>query len=169
MNEQTFSFVNSSDDQYILSLTQDGDRFLSAHVANELQRQGVEVWGILLLRKGQKENVTSVSLLSQISNSITMFVLQHPNAILYYQCDDMDDVPMNSRKKISGISVQKYRSMLFSLMFDKQARYVPLDMVNVPIFFDFMGHETYIHIIARESHLSLVNLIKKDIKEGFEK
>ena len=98
-----------------------------------------------------------------------MFVLQHPNAILYYQCDDMDDVPMNSRKKISGISVQKYRSMLFSLMFDKQARYVPLDMVNVPIFFDFMGHETYIHIIARESHLSLINLIKRDIKEGFEK
>ena len=68
MNEQTFSFVNSSDDQYILSLTQDGDRFLSA------------------------------------------FVLQHPNAILYYQCDDMDDVPMNGRKKVSGISVQKYRS-----------------------------------------------------------
>lgn len=169
MNEQTFSFVNSSNDQYILSLTQDGDKFLSSHVATELQKHDVEVWGILLLRKGRKANVTSISLLSEISNSITMFVLQHPNAILYYQCDDMDDVPMNSRKKGSGISVQKYRSMLFSLMFDKQARYIPLDIVNVPIFFDFMGHETYIHIIARESHLPLVNLIKDDINEGFEK
>lgn len=169
MNEQTFSFVNSSNDQYILNLTQDGDKFLSAYVSAELQKQEVEVWGILLLRKGRKENVTSISLLSEISNSITMFVLQHPNAILYYQCDDIDAVPMNGRKKDSGISVQKYRSMLFSLMFDKQARYVPLKIVNVPIVFDFMGHETYIHIIARESHLPVVNLIKDDIKEGFDK
>ncbi len=169
MNEQTFSFVNSSNDQYILSLSQDGDKFLSDHVADELRKQGVEVWGILLLRKGRKETVTSIGILSEISKSITMFILQHPNAILYYQCDDMDDVPMNGRKKNSGVSVQKYRSMLFSLMFDKQSQYVPLEMVNVPIFFDFMGHETYIHIIARDSHLSLVNLLKQDIKEGFEK
>lgn len=169
MNEQTFSFVNSSDDQYILSLAQDGDKFLSTTVSSELQKHGVEVWGILLLRKGRRESVTSVSLLSEISNSITMFILQHPNAILYYQCDDMDEVPMNGRKKNSGISVQKYRSMLFSLMFEKQVRYVPLEIVNVPIFFDFMGHETYIHIIARENHMPWVNLIKDDIKEGFEK
>ncbi len=169
MNEHTFSFVNSSNDQYILSLSQDGDKFLSDHVADELRKQGVEVWGILLLRKGHKEAVTSIGILSEISKSLTMFILQHPNAILYYQCDDMDDVPMNGRKKNSGVSVQKYRSMLFSLMFDKQSRYVPLEMVNVPIFFDFMGHETYIHIIARDSHLSLVNLLKQDIKEGFEK
>ena len=29
MNEQTFSFVNTSGDQYILNLSQDGDKFLS--------------------------------------------------------------------------------------------------------------------------------------------
>ncbi len=169
MSEQTFSFLNSSGDQYILSLSQDGDKFLSAAVCSELKKHGIEVWGILLLRKGRKENVTAVSLLSEISNSITMFILQHPNAILYYQCDDMDDAPMNRRKKSSGVSVQKYRSMLFSLMFDKQSRYVPMEVVNVPIFFDFMGHETYIHLIARESQLAFVNLIKDDVKEGFEK
>lgn len=169
MNEQTFSFVNSSNDHYILSLSQDGDKFLSDKVNEELKEQGIEVWGILLLRKGRKESVTPVSLLSEISNSITLFVLQHPNAILYYQCDDMDDAPMNGRKKKSGVSVQKYRSQLFSLMFEKQTRFVPLEVVNVPIFFDFMGHETYIHLIARESHLPYVNLIKEDIKEGFDK
>lgn len=169
MNEQTFSFVNTSGDQYILSLSRDGEKFLSSEVCSELAKQGIEVWGILLLRKGRKENVTSISLLSEISNSITLFVLQHPNVILYYQCDDMDDAPMNGRKRISGVSVQRYRSMLFSLMFEKQAKYVPLDVVNVPIFFDFMGHETYIHLIARESHLPFVQLIKDDVKEGFDK
>ena len=38
-----------------------------------------------------------------------------------------------------------------------------------PMNFDFMGHETYIHLISRESHLSFVQIIKEDIKEGFDK
>lgn len=130
MNEQTFSFTNTSNDQYILSLSQDGDKFLSAEVSDVLKENGIEIWGILLLRKGREETVTSISLLTEILNSITLFVLQHPNAILYYQCDDMDDVPMNLRKKNSGVSVQKYRSMLFSLLFEKQTKYLPLDVVN---------------------------------------
>lgn len=169
MNEQTFSFTNTSNDQYILSLSQDGDKFLSAEVSDVLKENGIEIWRILLLRKGREETVTSISLLTEISNSITLFVLQHPNAILYYQCDDMDDVPMNLRKKNSGVSVQKYRSMLFSLLFEKQTKYLPLDVVNVPIFFDFMGHETYIHILAREEHIQFVDIIKNDIKQGFDK
>lgn len=169
MKEQTYSFTNSSNDQYILNLSQDGDRFLSAEVNGILKENDIEVWGILLLRKGREESVTSISLLTEISNSITLFVLQHPNAILYYQCDDMDDVPMNPKKKKSGMSVQKYRSMLFSLLFEKQTKFLPLDVVNVPIFFDFMGQDTYIHILAREEHLCFVDIIKNDIRQGFEK
>lgn len=170
MREQTFSFINSSRDQYILNLSQDGENFLSTELSKVLKENGIEVWGILFLRrKGREESVTSVSLLTEISNSIILFVLQHPNAILYYQCDDMDEVPMNLRKKKSGMSVQRYRSMLFSLLFEKHTKYLPLGVVNVPIFFDFMGHETYIHILAREEHLRYVDIIKNDIKQGFEK
>lgn len=169
MKEQVFSFINSQGDEYVLQLAHEGDQFLSANVSDELKRNGIEIWSIFLLRKGQKENVTPVSLLSEISNSITLFVLQHPKAILYYQCDDMESVPMNEHKKRLGVSVQKYRSTLFSLLFEKQTRHIPLDVVNVPIFFNFMEHETYIHIIAHEELVPFVNLIKGDIKQGFAK
>lgn len=40
-----------------------------------------------------------MKLLNKVSQLIATFFIGHPNAILYYQCDDISDVPMSFKKK----------------------------------------------------------------------
>lgn len=77
------------------------------------------VWGIYLNRIGSYKHVTGIRDLSLISNQIYSFFRSHDNAILYYVCDDITDVPMNARKKAEGFSVQYYRNRLFTSLFQK--------------------------------------------------
>lgn len=40
-----------------------------------------------------------MKLLNKVSQLIATFFIGHSNAILYYQCDDISDVPMSFKKK----------------------------------------------------------------------
>ena len=85
-----------------------------------------------------------MKLLNKISQTIASFFIGHPNAILFYQCDDISDVPMIVKK-------------------------LSLSVVDTPIYIDACGNDIYIHIISREIHIDVVDKIKKDIHFGFDK
>ena len=83
------------------------------------------------------------------------------NLILYFYCDDMHDIPRRDK----ALTPQKFRSLLFSRMFDK---YISsnsiINIINTPIEIKADRH-IYIHLISRACHLEHVNAIKSTIME----
>ena len=117
MDAFEYRFTSKTGDIYIVRILNDGARFLSSEMISALEKSDVEVWGIYLNRVGSYKHVAGIRDLSHISNQIYSFFRSHDNAILYYVCDDIADVPMNARKKAEGFSVQYYRNRLFTSLF----------------------------------------------------
>ena len=69
-----------------------------------------------------------------------------------------------------NLSVQEYRSRLFSYMFDS---YMESHQVsgfsNTPIIINGDGYRQFMHLIARSKHQSIVDVIKDDVLEGWGK
>lgn len=124
---------------------------------------------IYLERLGNVQKVTPIKLLNRISHLIATFFLGHPKAILYYQCDDISEVPMSFNKKKTGILVQEYRNRLFTTLFEKVSKELSVAVVDTPIYIDACGNDIYIHLMSREVHVDLARKISEDIHEGFDK
>lgn len=169
MKEAVYSFSNSSGDKFYIRLAADSDLFLSNEMSLFLKDKDFELWGIYLERLGNAQKVAPVKLLNKVSQLIATFFIGHPNAILYYQCDDISEVPMSFKKKETWMSVQEYRNRLFTNMFEKIVRKMNISVVDTPIYIDACGNDVYIHLISREKHTDIVKIISKDIHEGFDK
>ena len=169
MDTFEYIFTSNTGDRYIVKILQDGARFLSSHVMDLLKSQNVEVWGIYLNRVGSFQHVTSMRDLSIISKQIYGFFMSHENALLYYVCDDIAEVPMNARKKAEGYTVQYYRNRLFSNLFLKFQGLFGIRVVDIPICIDACGNDMYIHLIARKEQEEFAEQIKQDVLEGFSK
>lgn len=105
-------------------------------------------------------NPTDIGILLKISNIIGEILNDNGNLILYFYCDDMHNI---SRRENRGVSPQKFRSDLFSRMFDKYILSNGItNMINTPIEIKADRH-IYIHLISRDTHLNYVNAIKNAI------
>ena len=156
MKEAVYSFSNSAGDKFYLRLAADSDLFLSKELASFLKDKGFELWGIYLERLGNVQKVTPMKLLNKVSQLIATFFIGHPNAILYYQCDDISDVPMSFNR-------------LFTSMFEKIVRKLNVTVIDTPIYIDACGNDVYIHLMSREIHADIAEIISKDIHQGFDK
>lgn len=89
----------------------------------------------------------------------------------YYSCDDMNPIPSRNTKGANkNLSVQEYRSRLFSYMFDTyMISHQVSGFSNTPIIINGEGYKQFMHLIARDSHQSIVDLIKADVLEGWGK
>lgn len=110
-----------------------------------------------------------MKLLNKISHLLASFFIGHPKSILYYQCDDISDVPMSFKKKKSGLLVQEYRNRLFTTLFEKVSRKLSVAVVDTPIYIDACGNAIYIHLMSQESHADIAKKLSQDIHEGFDK
>lgn len=169
MKEAIYSFSNSAGDKFYLRLAADSELFLSEELSSFLRDNDFELWGIYLERLGNAQKVTPMKLLNKVSQLIATFFIGHPNAILYYQCDDISDVPMSFKKKETGMLVQEYRNRLFTNMFEKIVRKMNVSVVDTPIYIDACGNAMYIHVMSREKHADIAEIIGKDIHLGFDK
>lgn len=68
------------------------------------------------LKREAKGNSTPFSAFSDISGILFGFLDSNPDAIIYFYCDDFNPVPYSRH----GCRPQEYRSMLFSMLFDKE-------------------------------------------------
>ena len=117
-----YTLYSENGDEYRLQFTTERSSIISDHILDWLLQEGIEVVEIGLGRVSGK-NVTSHRVLQQIEECIADFMGRTPNAILSYMCDFINLVPSNKK----NITVQEYRSRMFSAMFK---RYVSLHHIE---------------------------------------
>lgn len=166
----TDSILLSTDshDEYRIMLVNAPIGYLADGVQLYIERHSIDIREIIIERV-QGGNVTNQRVLHQISNWLAGCFADNPQMILFYQCDDMNPIPsLNST--LSNISVQEYRSKLFSRLFNTYVRSRQVEGIyNFPIRIDGEGYSYFMHIIARESHKDIVSMLRDDILEGFGK
>jgi hypothetical protein len=163
------SFTNNEGEQYIVMLSDEDNIFLSTKTNNFLKHNDIELLAIYLTRNGNLTNKTNLKVMAQICEFLGEYLASHINTLFYFICDDLNEVPMNKKKRDNGISPQKYRSKLFTKMFEKFGPRFCDDIENIPIYIDACGHEMYAHIITRSQHLQIVNIIKEDVNDAYHK
>lgn len=102
---------------------------------------------------------TTAKVLTEISQFIAGVINDNLNAVLYFYCDDMNDI----QRRNKSISPQKFRSNLFSKMFDRYTTSNNIsDYVNTSIEIKADRH-IYIHLISRSANQIYVDYIKNRI------
>lgn len=116
-------------------------------------------------------NPASLQTLGKISEGIFHCFEQNKKGILYYFCDDMNDIPVLGRGK-DDMWPQEYRSQLFSRMFQRYTLHNPNveDAVDVVVVInEDTGRPLYMHFIARASHSHYIDILKKYVSDNYSK
>ena len=130
-----------------------------------MDKDGIEIVEILLARvKGSGK--TSIAVLSEMSEIIFRLFNNNENIIIYFFCDDLNEIP-NTQKKVSP---QAYRSRLFSSMFERFVRKQKIDDIeNISISIEALGRTEYLHFIIRSHHMKYIDYIQRNIEETYTK
>lgn len=158
---QEYHIVSDNGDQYSLSLSSDG-----LSLSDEIKdAYGIELISIELMRI-QGNGVTSSKTLACIEKMIADAFDSIPNAVLFYYCDFLNTIPSTTKH----ISPQEYRSRLFCDMFQRYVSHHDIAGVSeVVVTIDGEEEPYFIHMIAREQHLSAVQKIGDQLRRDFEK
>lgn len=155
------SLVVGDSDEYRVGFETIESGFLSDKVFDYLQKEGIEIVEVLLDRvKGSDK--TSIAVLSEISNIIFRLFKDNENVILYFFCDDLNEIP----NSIKSMEPQAYRSRLFSAMFERFIASHEVERVeNVSICIDSVGRSEFLHFIVRSHHQKYIDFIRENIEE----
>ena len=164
MNE-VYTIRSKEGDEYKLQFTTNRSGVIANVILDRLESQGVFVVEIGLERtKGL--NSTNHRVLAQIEQCIADVMLRNPNVMLTFFCDFISMLP--SMKK--DISVQEYRSRLFSRMFERYVtQHQIVDVFNRVTIVEGVAENYYFHIIARKHHLVFADMISEGIQKDFGK
>ena len=159
------SLVVSSVEEYRLGFETIESGFLQDEVFKCLDKDGIEIVEVLLDRvKGAGK--TSIAILSEMSEIIFRLFDTNENIIIYFFCDDLNEIP-NTQKKVSP---QAYRSRLFSSMFERFVRKQKVDDIeNIAISIEAFGRTEYLHFIVRSHHMKYIDYIQRNIEETYTK
>lgn len=159
-------FVSSSNgDVYQISLSSENDGLLSEYVSQVLAHDGIVILNVELSRV-QGINPTSGAVLAKIEEVIANVFLSHPNVMICYYCDFLSQIPSMRQ----DLTVQEYRSVLFSHMFDRYVTSHHIEHVSQAIAtIEGSVENYYVHIIARNEHLHYVNLIIEHVQRDYGK
>lgn len=150
--------LSSGDDAFFAS-----ERFFEA--------KGIDVDIVEIdLERVKGENPATLSVLRSIADGIGRCFMHNQRAVLYYYCDDMNDVPSIGVRN-QGMWPQEYRSQLFGLMFRRYVEQNNLseDIVDVSITIQQDARPLYMHLIARNKHVAYLEQLKEYIIENFGK
>lgn len=115
-------------------------------------------------------NPASMRTLGKIAEGIAHCFEQNEKAILYYFCDDMNEIPVIGRGK-ETMWPQEYRSALFSKMFQRHVtrNQHAVDIVDVAVVINQGGRPLYMHLIARVCHSKYIDKLKEYISDNYAK
>ena len=148
------SINSKSEDEYRIILSPFNLDIIPCEV-REILGDSIEIVDVTLER-AKGNNPTDIGVLLKISNVIGEIFNDNENLILYFYCDDMHDIL---------VTPQKFRSKLFSRMFDKYMLSNGItNIINTPIEIKADRH-IYIHMISRSIHLEYVKAIKNAIMD----
>ena len=166
----SFSISTKMGDEYRIMLIDADISVLADSVLTTLSEKQIDVSEIIIERITGGES-TAQEVLHAITGRIADLFAENTHLILYYSCDNMNPIPSRNMKGANkNLSVQEYRSTLFSHIFDTYMySHQVSGITNTPIIIKGDGYTQYMHLIARNIHLDIVNLIKDDVITGWGK
>ena len=166
----SFSIVTGKGDEYRIMFIDADISLLAKDVRNVILENNLDISEIIIDRVSGGES-TAQEVLHTITGRVADLFADNVNLILYYSCDGMNPIPSRNIKGANkNLSVQEYRSKLFSYMFDSYMESHHMSgFLNTPIIIEGEGYKQFMHIISRSKHQSIVDLIKDDVLEGWGK
>lgn len=159
------SLVVGNTDEYRIGFDTIESGFLSDEIFAFLKEESIEVVEVLLERVKGTDS-TNITVLSEMTNIIHRLFEDNENVILYFFCDDLNEIPCTGKR----IEPQEYRSRLFSAMFERfSMKHQITDVHNVSISIDAVERVEYLHFIVRNHHLKYIDYIQKNIEETYSK
>ena len=148
-----------------MQCTTDRSGIIADDILDLMNNEGVDVAEIGLGRvKGV--NVTSSKVLSQIEECIADFMQRHQNLILSFFCDFINYLPATKK----SISVQEYRSRLFTLMFDRYVSQRNLSgFSNKVVEIEGIAENFFFHVIYHKEHEKYAKMIADGHQKDFGK
>ena len=161
---ERYTIFSETGDEYRLQFTTDRSNIIADRILDLLLQDGIEVVEVGLGRVGST-NVTSHRVLQRIEESIADFMTRNPNAILSYMCDFINLVPSNKK-----ITVQEYRSRMFSAMFKRyMSQHHIADIFDDEIKIDGVAETFYFHVIYHKKHEKYAKMIADGHHEDLDK
>ena len=161
-------YESPSGDIYSISLSSENGGLIADDIRSRMKTEGVVVVDIELNRI-QGTNPTTTAVLARTGEMIAEYFLSHPDTIMCYFCDFLSQLPFVSRRNKS-MSVQEYRHHLFSNMFDRYVSQHHIEGVNLAVLTIEGASDTYyVHVVARDEHLSYIPYINSGIQRDFGK
>ena len=162
---EVYTLYSQSGDEYRLQFTTERSNIIADHILDQLSQDGIEVVEIGLGRVSGT-NVTSHKVLRQIEECIADFMERMPNTILSYMCDFINLVPSNK----NNVTVQEYRSRMFSAMFKRYVSQHHIDNIfDDEIKIDGVAESFYFHVIYHKAHDQYAKIIADSHHEDFDK
>ena len=167
--ETSYSIIQK-ESEYRILLTPANLGSLSANVLKILADRNIDV-SELMIDRISGETTTEQDVLHDITGWVADLFANNPNLIIYYSCDDMTPIPSrNTNSDNKDLPVNEYRSRLFTHIFDSyMSSHQVSGVSNTPIRLDNyengMGYSLFFHLIARDQHIDIVEMLKDEIKE----
>ena len=162
---EVYTFFTEHGDEYRLQFTTDRSNLIADNILDLLEQKGVEVIELGLARVSGT-NITKHKMLNHIEECVAGLMQRRPNAILCYFCDFIHLVP--SKKK--NITVQEYRSRMFSAMFKRYVSQRHLnDIFDDEIKIKGVAETFYFHIIYHKRHKAYAEMIAEGHHKDFDK
>lgn len=118
------------------------------------------VYDVSLSRLDQNGTKT-FECLTNVALKLIDFLKENPKSVLYYYCDDVNDVDRRNR----NISKQEYRHRLFSQMFNYLKRTISKGISDESITCEFEGNNIFIHLIYFDEMKYAADELKQLIKD----
>ncbi|MGN1156629.1 MAG: hypothetical protein ACI4TK_10660 [Agathobacter sp.] len=158
--------ITSNDNTLRLGLETADTSFLGESISSEIESRCVEIVEVILDRELGK-GLAGMALLDNISSVIANVFIENKNSILFFYCDDLNEIP---RCRTRNISPQEYRSNLFSLMFERYVTKHGIQSVHdVTIRVNAIDHPLFFHFISRDEHMDIIDEIKDDFAATYSK
>lgn len=158
--------VRIGDNIFLLNISELGDRYLSSDTLCDV-KQYAELFSITLERIAGHSPVKP-SEFTLLVQRVESFMKLNPRAILCFYCDFLNEIP-SIRKTRFPISVQEYRSRLFTALFTRYCNFHE-GCSYIQSVITIEGEENYyIHIISLKSLSFLIDIIAKDLQEAYGK
>ena len=155
-------------DIYQISLSSKNGGLIADDIRQALIAEGIIVLDVELNRI-EGLNPTTNAILAKIGEKIADVFLANPNVIICYFCDFLSTLPYTN-KKHKELSVQEYRSILFSQMFERYVSQHHIENVSLAILtVEGVEANYYVHVIARNEHLHYISQINNGIQRDFGK
>lgn len=165
---EVYVIQSESGEEYKLEFTTERSGLIAAELLDQLNSEGIEVVEIDL---GRTRGTTSASplVLARIEQIIATMFLAHSNVIICFFCDFIHSIPTMSSKK-EGMTVQQYRSRLFSRMFERFTTHHRIENIyNRVVVIQGVAEPYFFHIISRGEHLKYADIIAERHHQDFDK